>query len=633
MTINRLSIPIACSVLALSTLATQAAAKKATPDIEVVTDGSTQELTWNINKEWHSATLKLSGAGIEEFFTQFSAGETISLGILGADDSALPDGFYKWELVVNSQAPTSRLSQSDTAPVPALKESGIVSIVKSSFLIPTTTNGSDRDETSVTKDQVFQDDLIVMGSIAAGFDAVNGENFGFDTIRLKENNLRVSFIDTSSSSSFPTTDWQIRINDSGNGGGNYFAIEDLDAGRTPFLIEATAPTNSLYVDDAGRIGIGTASPVVETHVVDGDSPTLRLEQDGSSGFTPQTWDVASNETNFFIRDATNGSTLPFRIRPGAPSSSIYIDTDGDIGLGTASPSARLDVVGDLEVNGSINAIADTASITVTDTSATVATRAALTLSNNGPVQSILKDTSNNVTWLTETTSTGNLLHGKLAAAAYASELTPEGGLTLTGDTAALSVSNSNATTADRTTLALSNNGGNSIILDNTNSYAWEMKATDGHTFDLYNTGPFTDAIVSVNLAGQMTVKTSISAPVITQTSDLNVKEDIILVNTKDILSKVVAMPISEWTFDFDKTDSRHIGPMAQDFKKQFNLGSSDKTISVGDAAGVALAAIKGLNEVINEKDVKIDALKEKSDKMELQLELLMKEVEALKSKN
>ena len=187
------------------------------------------------------------------------------------------------------------------------------------------------------------DDLIVDGSICAGFDCVNGESFGFDTLRLKENNLRIRAQDTSNSSSFPTNDWQITFNDSSNGGANKFSIDDIDGGRTPFTIEASAPSHALYVDDGGRIGLGTATPVVEMHIVNGDSPTVRLEQNGSSGFTPQTWDMAGNETNFFIRDATNGSTLPFRIRPGAPSSSIDVAATGYVGLGTTSPDAQLDV--------------------------------------------------------------------------------------------------------------------------------------------------------------------------------------------------------------------------------------------------------------------------------------------------
>ncbi|MEC9250834.1 MAG: hypothetical protein VX501_09300, partial [Pseudomonadota bacterium] len=148
-------------------------------------------------------------------------------------------------------------------------------------------------------DQVFNDDLIVTFSACIGNDCVNGESFGFDTLRIKENNLRIHFDDTSTSASFPRNDWRLVANDSANGGGNYFAIEDSTAGRIPFRVEAGAPANSLYVEDAGRVGFGTSTPVVEMHVVDGDTPTLRLEQDGSSGFTPQTFDVAANEANFF----------------------------------------------------------------------------------------------------------------------------------------------------------------------------------------------------------------------------------------------------------------------------------------------------------------------------------------------
>ncbi len=186
-------------------------------------------------------------------------------------------------------------------------------------------------------DQLILDDLIVDGAICAGGDCVNGESFGFDSLRLKENNVRIRAVDTSTSASFPTRDWQITFNDTANGGQNKFSIDDIDGGRTPFTIEASAPSHSLYVDDGGRIGLGTSAPVVEVHVVDGDTPTVRLEQDGSSGFTPQTWDLAGNETNFFIRDVTNGSKLPFRVRPGAPSSSIDVTADGNIGMGTSSP--------------------------------------------------------------------------------------------------------------------------------------------------------------------------------------------------------------------------------------------------------------------------------------------------------
>lgn len=194
-------------------------------------------------------------------------------------------------------------------------------------------------------DIVHLDDVIIDGSACIGMDCVNGESFGFDTIRIKENNLRIKAQDTSSSASFPTNDWQITFNDSANGGANKFSIDDIDGGRTPFTIEAGAPANSLYVEDSGRLGLGTSNPVVDIHVTSGNTPTLRLEQDGSSGFTPQTWDVAGNEANFFVRDATNGSTLPFKIFPGSPSNSLNIQAStGYIGLGTTNPQDDLHIV-------------------------------------------------------------------------------------------------------------------------------------------------------------------------------------------------------------------------------------------------------------------------------------------------
>ena len=115
--------------------------------------------------------------------------------------------------------------------------------------------GTDDRDVS-TRDQVILDDLIVDGSACIGFDCVNGESFGFDTIRIKENNLRIRAMDTSSTASFPTNDWQITFNDSSNGGQNKFSIDDIDGGRTPFTIEAGAPSHSLYVDDGGRLGLG-----------------------------------------------------------------------------------------------------------------------------------------------------------------------------------------------------------------------------------------------------------------------------------------------------------------------------------------------------------------------------------------
>jgi len=196
---------------------------------------------------------------------------------------------------------------------------------------------------NVVPDQAIPDDLIVQGSACIGLDCVNNESFGFDTIRLKENNTRIKFDDTSVSAGFPANDWQLTANDSASGGASKFSIEDITGAKVPFTIRAGAATNSIFVDSIGRVGFRTATPVLDLHVNTSNTPALRLEQNNSGGFTAQTWDVAGNEANFFVRDITSGSTLPFRIRPGAPTSSVDISANGNVGVGTASPEMRLDV--------------------------------------------------------------------------------------------------------------------------------------------------------------------------------------------------------------------------------------------------------------------------------------------------
>ena len=200
-------------------------------------------------------------------------------------------------------------------------------------------------------DFVIADDLIVQGSACVGLDCVDGEVFGFDTIRLKENNTRLQFDDTSTSAGFATNNWQIRANAQGSGGASFLGVVDQGAtgnsetGTIIVQFDAGASANSLRVSNVGRIGNKTATPVLDFHTNTSNTPAIRLEQNNTGGFTAQTWDIGANEANFFVRDVTSGSLLPLRIRPGAPTSSVDISADGDTGIGTGSPAQRLHVHG------------------------------------------------------------------------------------------------------------------------------------------------------------------------------------------------------------------------------------------------------------------------------------------------
>ncbi len=65
-------------------------------------------------------------------------------------------------------------------------------------------------------------------------------------------------------------------------------------------------------------------------------------------------------------------------------------------------------------------------------------------------------------------------------------------------------------------------------------------------------------------------------------------------NTGDVLSKVLQLPIERWSYKTQDEKVHHIGPMAQDFWNAFHVGDDSLAISTIDPSGVALAAIQEL---------------------------------------
>src|SRR5882672_6323995 len=344
---------------------------------------------WDVSAQYSAVTMTVAAPDGRVFRREFKAGSSPEFMITDKQGERLPDGAYTYELrlapalspAVKQELAATRGKDDDPEDVratrkrvmlPALVQSGSFSIVNGAVVVAGATEDTGRRPTSkateqspvirsgaLTKslqhhplmiampDQVIPDDLIVQGSACVGLDCVNNEVFGFDTIRLKENNTRLQFDDTSTAAGFPTNNWQIRANSSASGGASFLGFVDQGAtgnsetGTIVFEVDAGAPANSLKVSSTGRVGLRTATPVLDVHMNTSDTPAIRFEQNSGGGFTAQTWDVAGNEANFFVRDVTGGSRLPFRIRPGAPTSSIDINASGLVGIGTASPSEKL----------------------------------------------------------------------------------------------------------------------------------------------------------------------------------------------------------------------------------------------------------------------------------------------------
>ncbi|HET6891025.1 MAG TPA: tail fiber domain-containing protein [Pyrinomonadaceae bacterium] len=358
--------------------------------------GRGSSVRWEVSAPNSGVTLTISAPDGQVFRKEFKAGISPEF-MLSNKDGKLPDGVYTYELrlapVLSSETKEAlaaarskgneaevgrELRQRGALPAHPLVESGNFAILNGSVIVagaleeggvravgssirqprlPSATTGAAFSRLQqhharllAMPDFVIADDLIVQGSACVGLDCVDGEVFGFDTIRMKENNTRLHYDDTSTSAGFPTNNWQIRANSSASGGGSFLAFVDQGAtgnsesGTIVFEVDAGAPANSLRVSSTGNVGIGTATPVLDVHANTSDTPAIRLEQNNSGGFTAQTWDIGANEANFFIRDVTSGSRLSLRIRPGAPTSSIDIAANGDVGVGVASPQRALDVV-------------------------------------------------------------------------------------------------------------------------------------------------------------------------------------------------------------------------------------------------------------------------------------------------
>ena len=102
----------------------------------------------------------------------------------------------------------------------------------------------------------------------------------------------------------------------------------------------------------------------------------------------------------------------------------------------------------------------------------------------------------------------------------------------------------------------------------------------------------------------------------TDFSDRNAKENFAPVDREAILDRLAGLPVTTWNYKAESPSVRHMGPVAQDFYAAFGIGQDDRHIAALDASGVALAAIQGLYQVVQEKDAEIADLKARLARLE-----------------
>ncbi|KKS25990.1 MAG: hypothetical protein UU87_C0005G0017, partial [Parcubacteria group bacterium GW2011_GWA2_42_11] len=108
--------------------------------------------------------------------------------------------------------------------------------------------------------------------------------------------------------------------------------------------------NVMTLRDNGNVGIGTTSPYARLSV-EGESA---LGNSATAGYFVAT---STTATSTFAGGFTAGTNAGFAVNATAAANSMYINSAGNVGIGTAAPGAKLEITGDLTLsNGATRTI-------------------------------------------------------------------------------------------------------------------------------------------------------------------------------------------------------------------------------------------------------------------------------------
>ena len=66
----------------------------------------------------------------------------------------------------------------------------------------------------------------------------------------------------------------------------------------------------------------------------------------------------------------------------------------------------------------------------------------------------------------------------------------------------------------------------------------------------------------------------------------------------ELLERLAALPVATWRYHWEPPEVRHLGPMSQDFRAAFGLGSDERRIDMVDANGVLTVAPPGTRSAV-----------------------------------
>ena len=99
------------------------------------------------------------------------------------------------------------------------------------------------------------------------------------------------------------------------------------------------------------------------------------------------------------------------------------------------------------------------------------------------------------------------------------------------------------------------------------------------------------------------------------------KENFENLDKQDILKRINNLNLERWNYSCEEDNVKRIGPYAEEFHKEFNLGGEDdKMIATYDIAGVSIVGIQALTELVKSQEKELR-------KQQVQIEKLLKMIE------
>jgi len=426
---------------------------------------------------------------------------------------------------------------------------------------------------------------------------------------------------------------------------------------TPYAVFAGSASNLLGALPSSPVFSGTVTAGIfsgsgtnltslnASQLTSGTVPLARLTGLTSNQMDAVTWQAATNlngGTAALASNVVSGIT----ITNATVTNSVFAGNGGGL---TGLNAAQLTSIGNTNAGASGNFFVGTAGNSamsgVNNTGLGVHALAANTAGNDntaiGLNALVLSTTGNNNTANGYSALQANVNgNNNTASGYYALFANTNGGNNTASGLDALRANTSGADNTANGCFALSANtsgfgntadGFNALLASTTGSnnialgyQAGQSISTGSSNIDIGNTGFASDA--NIIRIGTSQTATYLAGTVygnnVQLTSDRAAKENFQPVDQQAVLAKVAALPVSEWKYKAESQGVKHIGPMAQDFQAAFQLSADVQHISVVDESGVALAAIQGLNERLNDKETEIQNLKQQLVSLQNQVQLL-----------